>query len=361
MADGSETRPASLAELFPILRQIRIRAGLTQKQVAQATGAGGRHGRKLIARLEAGHAPNPSARLVLDYLRACGATSADLRDFLDGYLSVRLSAPERPQRGPARALEGTVPAWGLSPKPEDAATIALRKEAAWWNLRKVIEHVLHRELNGLGAGPMSKERKLAADFGRKVFRILYQTRQARPALRALSDRGRRGQRRLGRCRAWAERKALPHEDLDHLHQTMTALFDDMAAKDELDWLPPADDAKHLMLLRPRHRLQTDFDMCRDEYLTRMAQEQEAREAARKPVIEAAMNLLKSAGLSGSALGNYLIFITAFLNVAESTQPGSPQRAQRIEEMIHAIERPYIDQSLLHRLAELVLSLRTQQP
>jgi len=350
MADGSETRPASLAGLFPILRQIRIRAGLTQKQVAQATGAGGRHGHKLIARLEAGRVSNPSARLVLDYLRACGATSADLREFLDGYLSVRLSAPERPQRGPRR--KGTVPARGLSPEPEDAATIALRKEAAWWNLRKVIEHVLHHELNGLGSRPMSKERKHAADFGRKVFRILYQTRQARPALR---------ERRLGRCRAWAERKALPHDVLDHLHRTMTALFDDMAAEDELDWLPPADDAKHLMLLRPRHRLQTDYDMCRDEYLERMAREQAAREAARKPVIEAAMNLLKSAGLSGSALGNYLIFITAFLNVAESTQPGSPHRAQRIEEVIHSMERPYIDQSVLHRLAELVLSLRAQQP
>jgi transcriptional regulator with XRE-family HTH domain len=349
MANGGETGSASLAELFPLLRQIRLRAGLTQKQVAQATGAGGRHGHKLIARLEAGHAPNPSARLVLDYLRACGATSTDIREFLDGYLSVRLSAPERPQRGPRR--KGTVPARGLSPEPEDAATIALRKEAAWWNLRKVIEIVLHRELNGLGAGPMSKERKHAADFGRKVFRILYQTRQTRPTLR---------ERRLGRCRAWAERKALPHDALDHLLRTMTELFDDMAAKDELDWLPPADDAKHLMLLRPRHRLQTDYDMCRDEYLERMAREQEAREAARRPVIEAAMNLLKSAGLSGSALGNYTIFITAFLNVAESTPPGSPQRAQLVEEKIHSLERPYIDQSLLRRLAELVLPLRDQR-
>ena len=262
---------------------------------------------------------------------------------------MRLSAPERPQRGPR--WKGTVPARGLSPEPEDAATIALRKEAAWWNLRKIIEYVLHRELNSLGASPMSKERKLAADFSRKVFRILYQTRQARPALR---------ERRLIRCRAWAERKALPHEALNHLHRTMTALFDDMAAKDELDWLPPADDAKHLMLLRPRHRLQTDYDMCRDEYLARMAREQEEREAARKPVIEAAMNLLKSAGLSGSALGNYTIFITAFLNVAESTQPGSPQRAQRVEEVIHSMERPYIDQSVLHRLLELVVSLRDQR-
>jgi hypothetical protein len=279
---------------------------------------------------------------VLDFLRACGADSADLREFLDGYLSMRLSVPERPVRGPR------VP----KPKPEDKATLALRKDAAWWNLRKVVEHVLHHELNELGAKPMSKERKAAADFGRKVFRILYQTRQLRPALR---------ERRLKRCRAWVERKDLAPEALDHLYAAMAGLCADMERQDELDWLPPAEEAKHLMLLRPKHRLETDYDLCRDEYLSRMAQEQEAREAVRRPVIEAAMNLLKSEGLHGSALGNYPSFITAFLNVAESTQPGSPLRAQRVEEVIHSLERPSIDQTLLHRLAELVMSLRAQQP
>ncbi len=90
--------------------------------------------------------------------------------------------PTRPQRGLR------VP----KPEPEDVATLALRKEAAWWNLRKIVEYMLHHELNELGAKPMSKERKAAADFGRKAFRILYQTRQLRSTLRA---------RRLKRCRA----------------------------------------------------------------------------------------------------------------------------------------------------------------
>jgi hypothetical protein len=244
-----------------------------------------------------------------------------------------------------------VPARGLSQEPEDAATLALRKEAAWWKVRKVVEFMLHQELNQLGAKPMSKERGLAAEFGRKVFRILYQTRKLRPALR---------ERRLTRCRAWAERKALPHDVLDHLQEAASVLFDDIDGKGQLDWLPPVVDARHLMLLPPRYRLQTDYDMCRSEYLAQMLKEHEAREAARRPVIEAALNLLKSKGLTDQQIGNYRSIITAFLNVAETTEPGSTARAQRVEEIAHGHAQSYFDQALLRRLAELVLTLRDQR-
>lgn len=346
MTESVATEKESLAGLFQVLRQIRSRAGLTQQQIAEVTGAGGQHGRKLIARLEAGHVRNPSMRLVLDYLRACRATSHDLADFLDAYLAAPLPLPTRPHRG--RPRKRTVPARGLSQRPEDEATLALRKEAAWWNLRKVVEFMLHQELNQMRAKPMSKERKMAAEFGRKVFRILYQTRQLRPALRA---------RRLARCRAWAERKALPSDALDYLYGVLSALFDDMDKKGELDWLPAAADAKHLMLLSPKLRLQTDYDMCRSEWIAQMFKEHQAREAARNPVIEAALNLLRSKGLTSQQVGNYRSIITAFLNVAETTEPGSAARAQRVEEITRSHAQPYIDQSLLRRLAQLVMSLR----
>ena len=191
---------------------------------------------------------------MLDYLRACKATSQDLTEFLDGYLGSPLPIPSRPTRGPR------IP----KPKQEDLALLALRKEAAWWNLREVVEVMLHHELNGLGAKPMSKERKLVAEYGRKVFRILYQTRQLRPALR---------ERRLKRCRAWAERKAVQADVIDYLCKAVAGLFEDMEVKGELDWLPPAEQAKHLMLLSPRHRPETDYDLCRTEWLARMYKEQ----------------------------------------------------------------------------------------
>jgi transcriptional regulator with XRE-family HTH domain len=333
---------ATIANLFPLLRELRARAGLTQQQIAEATGAGGVHGRKLIARLEAGHVRNPSIKLVLDYLCACKATSQDLAEFLDGYLGSPMLIPSRPTRGPR------IP----KPKPEDLALLALRKEAAWWNLRKVIEVMLHQELNGLGAKPMSKERRIVAEYGRKVFRILYQTRQLLPALR---------ERRLKRCRAWAERKAAQADVVDYLYKTVTGLFEDMEVKDELDWLPPAEQAKHLMLLPPRHRLETDYDLCRAEWLAQMSKEHQAREEARKPVIEAALALLRSSGLTENRIGNYRSIITAFMNVAETTRPGSPARERIMAEILHVHVQPYIDQVLLLRLAEKVLTFRDQRP
>jgi transcriptional regulator with XRE-family HTH domain len=133
MAKQDTASKTAIAGLFPILRQARARAGLTQQQIAEATGAGGAHGRKLIARLEAGRVENPSIKLVLDYLCACKATSQDLTEFLDEYLGVQLPIPSRPTRGPRI----------LKPRPEDLALLALRREAAWWNLRKVLEVMLH--------------------------------------------------------------------------------------------------------------------------------------------------------------------------------------------------------------------------
>jgi transcriptional regulator with XRE-family HTH domain len=337
MAKQDTASKTAIAGLFPILRQARARAGLTQQQIAEATGTGGAHGRKLIARLEAGRVENPSIKLVLDYLCACKATSQDLTEFLDEYLGVQLPIPSRPTRGPR------IP----KPRPEDLALLALRREAAWWNLRKVLEVMLHHELNGLGAQPMSKERKIVADYGRKVFRILYQTRQLRPALR---------ERRLKRCRAWAERKAAQADVIDYLYKAVAGLFADMESKGELDWLPPAEQARHLMLLAPRHRLETDYDLCRSEWIERTYKEHQAREEARKPVIDAALAMLRSSGLTANQIGNYRSIITAFLNVAETTQPGSPARDRVVQTILSVHQQPHIDQALLHHLAELVFSL-----
>jgi len=100
-------------------------------------------------------------------------------------------------------------------------------------------------------------------------------------------------------------------------------------------------------------------MCRSEWMAQMAQEHEAREAARKPVIEAALNLLRCKGLTDQQIGNYRSIITAFLNVAETTEPGSTARTQRVGQIVHSHEQPYIDQALLSCLAELLFTLRAQ--
>jgi hypothetical protein len=66
------------------------------------------------------------------------------------------------------------------------------------------------------------------------------------------------------------------------------------------------------------------------------------------------------GANRQRIGNYRSIVTAFLNVAETTEPSSAARAQRVEEIAHHHEQSYIDQALLRRLAELVMSLRDQR-
>jgi hypothetical protein len=73
-----------------------------------------------------------------------------------------------------------------------------------------------------------------------------------------------------------------------------------------------------------------------------------------------LDLLKAKGLADQQIGSYRSIITAFLNVAETTEPGSAARDQRVKEIAHGHEQPYIDQALLRRLAELVFTLRDQR-
>ncbi len=67
-----------------------------------------------------------------------------------------------------------------------------------------------------------------------------------------------------------------------------------------------------------------------------------------------MNMLRSTGLTPQKLGNYPSVITAFLTVAENTQPGSTARDQGLADVFRSHQQPYFDQSLLRRLAEIVL-------
>jgi hypothetical protein len=73
-----------------------------------------------------------------------------------------------------------------------------------------------------------------------------------------------------------------------------------------------------------------------------------------------MKLLRSKGLTENQIDNHRSIITAFLNVAETTEPASTARTRRVKEIAHVHEQPYIDQALLRRLAELVFTLRDQR-
>ncbi|HTW90357.1 MAG TPA: helix-turn-helix domain-containing protein [bacterium] len=72
-------------ELGRRLRELRLRAGLTQQMLAVGMGSQRKGNHTVVSRLENGRMANPGIGLVADYLRACLASFADIQDVLDRY------------------------------------------------------------------------------------------------------------------------------------------------------------------------------------------------------------------------------------------------------------------------------------
>ncbi|MEO0114696.1 MAG: helix-turn-helix transcriptional regulator [candidate division WOR-3 bacterium] len=60
-----------------ILRQIRVKAGLSQSEVASRMGIKSKSGHSFIAQLESGRIKNPTLRTIFDYLQTCGVAVGD--------------------------------------------------------------------------------------------------------------------------------------------------------------------------------------------------------------------------------------------------------------------------------------------
>jgi transcriptional regulator with XRE-family HTH domain len=73
----------SPVELGKRLRQLRLRAQLTQDEAAERMGLTGTGRRKTVERLERGRNRNPLLDTVLRFLRACGAGWGDIADVLE--------------------------------------------------------------------------------------------------------------------------------------------------------------------------------------------------------------------------------------------------------------------------------------
>lgn len=330
-----DSRQAAV-ELGRLLREARLRAGLTQRQVAEAVGLARGYGNTYLSRLEKGEVQNPALWLVLDILRACRAMSSDFEPFVGRYLGRPLPVSGR------RGADGC----GPRQEPGDAGLPALRQEALEWKVRARLEEALFEELNRLGVPWPSPERRSLAGFARKVFRVLYRTRGA--------ERREREQK-LARARSWAEGRGLDGPVLDALGGAVARLFVEWEQAGDLDRLPLENAARRVMARSPRRRVRTDDELCRRARVLAMAREQAARAAAREPVIAAARELLAAEGLSEAQAGNYSGLVLAFLGVAERWPPGSEERAERVVRAVTLDCRPHHDPELVRRLAELVFS------
>jgi transcriptional regulator with XRE-family HTH domain len=75
------------AEMGLRLRGLRLRAGLTQQELAVLMGRQGKGNHQLIGKVERSKAPYPSLGFIADYLRACRASFSDIADLLEAYTS----------------------------------------------------------------------------------------------------------------------------------------------------------------------------------------------------------------------------------------------------------------------------------
>ncbi len=62
------------------LLELRLKAGVTQQELAVLMGSWGNGNAYLISRFENGHLTYPSFGFVADYLRACKASFIDIAD-----------------------------------------------------------------------------------------------------------------------------------------------------------------------------------------------------------------------------------------------------------------------------------------
>lgn len=81
---GRKARPAmsGLEELGFRLKDLRVKAGISQMELSRRIGFNPTHGYKYILRLEKGSVPNPTLRTIAACLEACGATWQDIVDVL---------------------------------------------------------------------------------------------------------------------------------------------------------------------------------------------------------------------------------------------------------------------------------------
>jgi transcriptional regulator with XRE-family HTH domain len=107
------------------LRQLRLRARLTQAELAEAAGRGWPN--TMVSKLEAGDYPNPGIGVLADYLRACRASFDDLSDILNEYTSRPTPAEQKARKAVIKVVAQLPARIGAQADKYDIKTTAARR------------------------------------------------------------------------------------------------------------------------------------------------------------------------------------------------------------------------------------------
>jgi transcriptional regulator with XRE-family HTH domain len=357
-------------ELGRRLRDLRLRAGLTQPELAQAMGRTGKGRACIVSRMEKGKVRYPSLGLVADFLRGCRAGFSDIADVLDLYTDlpttqqqvygkalakVAVSIPAKwqaqvtkydqridiPKTAPEKTPVHVKP--DLSERLERA-----KKIAAAARRRALYGRFLSQAVNETGLEPAMGVAKPLFDHGLELFGILYRTRKARPEKR---------EKLLAESRTKFEQASgFPPEAIRNLEDDVRREFERMAMSGNLDWLPNLSlDEYEASLLKP----QGGRELRREErlqYGLKIGEWQAARKARVDKVWLEVQPLLDDAGVPKERRVIYRGLVGACCAAALNFEPDSVGEKAQLDEYIQNPEwiGRGLDTALAQKLASLML-------
>jgi transcriptional regulator with XRE-family HTH domain len=332
-------------ELGQRLRSYRLRAQLTQKELARLAGRGWAH--TLVVRLEAGRYENPGLGLVADYLRACRAKFSEIADLLDEYTSRPLPVEKAGRKAVTRVTDVLPEKIGKEALAYDIkTTVARRFErkpplsseervkrvvnlAAAASRRKRLD-ILVTYLEGeVGHGLAGTQRQYLQLLAKKFWGALSSTR------------GRLAHVRLTRmARVVGEGVAahvLSEKDVRLVRDRVVELFNRMEATGAFGAEPlPA---------RPRQK-----PTWLDRQKKQMTPEMLKRQAYIGEGLSSVMALTEMANRPATERISWYNWLTRLASAAYDTLPGTPEREQVLAEALK--DRP--DQEQAREFAALAL-------
>uniref|UniRef100_A0A7C4CCR9 Uncharacterized protein n=1 Tax=candidate division WOR-3 bacterium TaxID=2052148 RepID=A0A7C4CCR9_UNCW3 len=319
-------------KLGRILREVRIRSGLSQRVLALRMAARGRGYRSVLCRLELGKIERPSVVLIADYLRACRAKFADIAEVLEDYVrqvpQAAKAAPEpvKPKRGERGSAVGE--------RVERARRLIARRFR-----RRQLEEALYGVISAEKAKKLtSGELAAFCEFGRRRFGILERTR-AKPERR---------QRQLEKEARRVQEFSLPGDLTQVIADAVDALFAEMERSGALDRLPDTRDfrpeTKELRLgpvMRAEKRL--------EEEKRRRMQVQVRRRAAACALVKTDI----AAEMEFERLGQrqrawLLALIEEMFDIALRFDSEPEERDRRLRRLVAGSPRPGAARDLLRR-------------
>lgn len=299
------------SELGRRLRELRVKAGLSQAQLALRMG---RHVRNIVSRLELGKPKFPTIGLVADYLAACEASFKDISDLLDR------PAAEKPRRR-------------RKPKSVEQQLELVRKRAAPLQRQSALEQWLYSVVKTEGMPERFVDRKKLICYGRKVFSRMEKDRKAELAERkelVSSGASEDAAREMEAAVEVYFRNLAESGDLDR--DFMVDADAVVAGRTKLPKVKRADE-------RLEEELGADVRYWRNmRYYTSERIKNELLEPLRE--------------LGYENPGIYVALVPDFCAIAEETAPGSPERTARTEARVAKVN----DKQGVRRMAQMVYEL-----